>query len=153
MCCLKTLSFDQLSISDLLIFIRLLLDDSNFMLWQDFHLGLFEGLLDQDIEHGFNLLIKVEKFIVAVVDLRWLAIILRRHTGVEKRHWGSIQIELGHDTDLFFIRLVSKHLFKFIGLDEQVLTAIDWLWGAYFPVGVLENLTKRVELSLQILTD
>ena len=65
----KSLSFNQFSVSDLLIVFRLLLYDSKLMFFEDLHLGLIECFFNQNVEHGLNLLIKVEKFIVTVVDL------------------------------------------------------------------------------------
>lgn len=68
-CSFKSLGFNKLGIANLLEFLGLGLDYAEFFFFEHFHAGLFESLLNKNVEHGFNFLVEVEKFVVSIENL------------------------------------------------------------------------------------
>jgi hypothetical protein len=103
---LHPLGLNELSVADLLIFLRLFLDDGELMLFKDFHLRLLKGLFAEHVEHRLNFLVKIKKFVVSVVDLRRFTVLLRGHLRGEERHWRTVEVELSCNADFVGLRFV-----------------------------------------------
>lgn len=65
----ESLGFNKLGITNLLEFLGLGLDNVEFFLFEYLHTCLFESLLNENVKHGFNFLVKVEKFVVSIENL------------------------------------------------------------------------------------
>ena len=98
---------------------------------------------------------------VTLVDLSGLATVFGRHSGLEQRHWWSVQVEFSCDSLLTFRRLVSQDLFVWRRLDISVHTARHRLGSWDVSVGVdvlcllgaLPRLLESALLSLGLLHD
>ena len=133
---LESLSFDQLSVTLFLVSFLLSLHNCELFFLKDLHAGLLQGLKAQDIKHGLNFSVKVEKFSISVEDLSCLAVLLSRHLGLKEGYRGPVQIELGCDSDLLSGRLVGQDLDVLISLDEKMLASVNGLWRRDVSVGV-----------------
>lgn len=61
------------------------------------------------------------------MNLGCLAVLFGRHTRLEERNWGAIEIELGSDTLLGGHWLVGKTFEILVCLDVHVHATGDWL--------------------------
>ena len=120
---LVPLRHNQLCVDNLFVFLLLTLNNRLLRFFEDFHSGLFEGLLAEDIKHGLNLLIKIEELNITFVDLRMLAIFFVWHLWLEKWYGRPVEIEFGGDALLRLLRLVCEKLLVLFGLAVHVLAA------------------------------
>ena len=123
----KTLSLNKLGISYRQVVLILSSNYSKLILFEYFHLCLIEGLLNQDVEHGFDFCVEIKKLVVAIIDLSRFAKILWGHSWLEQRHGWSIQVELSCNSDFKLLRLVSEVFFVLVCLNFEMLTAVGWL--------------------------
>lgn len=124
----ESLSLDKLRVAYLLIFFLLGLHAGEFALFKDFHARLLESLQAEDIEHGLDLLVEVEKLVISIKDLCRLAVLLRWHLWLEERHRGSVEVKFGCDTHLLSGRLIRQVFYVLVGLYEEMVSAHDRLW-------------------------
>jgi len=108
-----------------------------------FELGLRQSFLHKHVEHGFDFLIKVEQFMVTIVDLGALANVFGRHARVEEGLRRAVQIKLGGDADVCLLWLVLKLLDVGVRLDRVVPSPEDGLSRRNISVGVLLGLALR----------
>ena len=134
---LEPLRLDQLSVADLLVLFLLVLHDRQFGLFKHLHARLLQRLQAEDVEHGLNLSIEVEQLPVIVENLRLLAVLLRGHLRLEKRHRRSVQIKLSGNADLLCRWLVCQVLNVLVGLKASMHTARYGLWR--------RNITIRID--------
>ena len=133
---LESLGLDELGVADLLVLFLLVLHDGELGLLEDFHARLLKSLRAENVEHRLNLDVEVEQLPVIIEDLRLLAVLLGRHLGLEKRHRGSVEIELRGDADLLGRRLIRQILDVLVGLEASVDATWDGLWRRNVAVGV-----------------
>lgn len=74
---------------------------------------------------------------VTIEDLGRLAVILRRHLGLEERYRWPVEVELGCDSLLVSWGFVCQLLNVLVRLDIHVHPAWDWLWCWDVSVWVL----------------
>ena len=141
--CLETLSFDQLRIANFLVLFLLLLHDRELCLLEDLHASLFKRLHAQDVEHGLNRGIEIEKLSLIIVDLRLFAVLLGGHLGLEEGHRWPVKIELRSDAHLLSRWLVRQVLNIFVRLHGKVLATVHGLRGRDVPVGVHRHYSLR----------
>lgn len=149
---LESLGLNQLSIANFLVLFLLVLHDGKLGLFKYFHAGLLERFEAEDIEHGLNLSIEIEKLPVVVEDLRLLAIFLGRHLRLEERHRGSVQVKLSGNANLLGRWLVCQVLDVLISLKAGMHTAMDGLRRGDVTVRVYRYNTLRCLKSTMIIS-
>ena len=141
--CFHSLSFDQLGVSDLFIFLLLFLHYLKLLFLEDLHAGLLESLEHEHVEHWLDFLLEVKELNITIKDLGGLAVLLCWHLWLEEGNGRSIEIELSCDSLLVGRWLVSQLLDVLIGLSDHMITTWNWLRSGDVPIRVLLNNALR----------
>ena len=133
---LEPLSLNQLGITYFLVLFLLCLHDRKLVLLEHFHAGLLKRLEAEHVEHGLDLGVKVEQFVILIEDLGGLAVLFCGHLRLEERHWRSVEVELGGNAH-FLRRWLIRQIFDvFVSLEHEVLPSGNRLRRGNIPIGV-----------------
>jgi len=124
----EPLGLDEFCVAHFFILFLLLFHRGELTLFKHLHASLFERLEAEDVEHGLNLFVEVEKLVVGVEDLRRLAVVLVGHLRLEERHRGSVEVKFSRNAHLISGRLICQVFDVLVSLHEKMLSAHDWFW-------------------------
>jgi hypothetical protein len=76
--------------------------------------------LEEDVEHGFYLFVKIEKFVVVLISLSEFAVLLAGHLWLEQWHWRPVEIKLSGHAFFSLWWLIRQLLHIFLCLNLHV---------------------------------
>lgn len=81
--CFESLSNDEFSVYYFFVFFFLTINYAEFSLFENLHSSLFNDFTAEYIQHRLHFLVKVEEFVIALINLSRLAIFFCWHLRLE----------------------------------------------------------------------